>query len=698
MTQPFRPGSTGAATQNMKWMIGVALLTSTFLAPCYSQDPEQRWQHYFETRVKEIESRSTPTDEQMTHWPATQAKWRQELRQMLGLNPLPKRGELKPVVTSEKTRQGVIVENLHFQSSPGLYVTANLYRPKESEKPLPTILYLCGHGRVKQNGISYGNKVYYQHHGAWLAQNGYVCLIIDSLQLGEIEGIHHGTYRYDRWWWINRGYTSAGVEAWNCIRALDYLETRAEVDVSRIGCTGRSGGGAYSWWIAALDPRISVAVPVAGITDLRNHVIDDCVSGHCDCMYFVNQFGWDYPRVAQLVAPRPLMISNTDQDRIFPLDGVQRTYWATHQVYDQLGKRDHLGLNITPGPHQDTQDLRVSALRWLNQHLKDEDPLIESPAVPLFEPEELKVFDRLPDDQINTTVDESFVPTSPSPNPPESALAWEKTRNTWKRQLKQSTFASWPVSRSMPKTSKMDASKTPFFHERFHLETQPSLEIELHRFRLVSPAEVRSTLVCVLDTAQHQQFKSWLSGKGEPADSLENMLQKIGVRSRWTRTQEILTISPRGTGRLQGPEDPQQRTQWRRKLYLLGETLGTGQAWDIYQSLLWNQRDRVSANPDSKIPVQVHGVGEMGVLAAYAVLMGAEVQRFELSAPPSTHREGPILPHIRRTFDLPDALACLAEVTVLTLENSPQELLMALEAYRGTLQQKFPRLVQNPEQ
>ena len=679
-------------------MIGVALLTSTFLAPCYSQDPEQRWQHYFETRVKEIESRSTPTDEQMTHWPATQAKWRQELRQMLGLNPLPKRGELKPVVTSEKTRQGVIVENLHFQSSPGLYVTANLYRPKESEKPLPTILYLCGHGRVKQNGISYGNKVYYQHHGAWLAQNGYVCLIIDSLQLGEIEGIHHGTYRYDRWWWINRGYTSAGVEAWNCIRALDYLETRAEVDVSRIGCTGRSGGGAYSWWIAALDPRISVAVPVAGITDLRNHVIDDCVSGHCDCMYFVNQCGWDYPRGAQMVAPRPLMISNTDQDRIFPLDGVQRTYWATHQVYDQLGKRDHLGLNITPGPHQDTQDLRVSALRWLNQYLKDEDPLIESPAVPLFEPEELRVFDRLPDDQINTTVDESFVPTSPSPNPPESALAWKKTRNTWKRQLKQSTFASWPVSRSIPKTSEMDASKTLFFHERFHLETQPSLEIELHRFRLVSPAEVRSTLVCVLDTAQHQQFKSWLSGKGEPADSLENMLQKIGVRSRWTRTQEILTISPRGTGRLQGPEDPQQRTQWRRKLYLLGETLGTGQAWDIYQSLLWNQRDRVSANPDSKIPVQVHGVGEMGVLAAYAVLMGAEVQRFELSAPPSTHREGPILPHIRRTFDLPDALACLAEVTVLTLENSPQELLMALEAYRGTLQQKFPRLVQNPEQ
>ena len=58
-------------------------------------------------------------------------------------------------------------------------------------------------------------------------------MTIDTLQLGEIEGIHHGTYRYGMWWWLNRGYTPAGVEAWNCIRALDYLQSRAEVDPKR---------------------------------------------------------------------------------------------------------------------------------------------------------------------------------------------------------------------------------------------------------------------------------------------------------------------------------------------------------------------------------------------------------------------------------------------------------------------------------
>ncbi|WP_293622412.1 prolyl oligopeptidase family serine peptidase, partial [Salinisphaera sp.] len=61
-----------------------------------------------------------------------------------------------------------------------------------------------------------------------------------------------------------------------------------EVDPERIGVTGRSGGGAYSWWVAALDERVKAAVPVAGITSMRNHVIDGCVEGHCDCMYQVN--------------------------------------------------------------------------------------------------------------------------------------------------------------------------------------------------------------------------------------------------------------------------------------------------------------------------------------------------------------------------------------------------------------------------
>src|SRR5690606_1183071 len=255
----------------------------------------------------------------------------------------------------------------------------------------------------------YGNKTSYQHHGGWFARNGYVCLTIDTLQMGEIEGIHHGTFGLrdssgefqKRWWWNSAGYTPAGVEAWNCVRAIDYLQSRKEVDPERIGVTGRSGGGAYSWWIAALDERIKAAVPVAGITDLENHVVDGVVEGHCDCMFMVNTFRWDYPMVAALVAPRPLLISNTDRDRIFPLEGVIRTHAKVRDIYGLHNAADKLALQITAGGHADTQELRIHAFRWFDQHLKGEDRLIDKTAVKLFEPEQLRVFNSLPPEAIN---------------------------------------------------------------------------------------------------------------------------------------------------------------------------------------------------------------------------------------------------------------------------------------------------------
>jgi dienelactone hydrolase len=177
---------------------------------------------------------------------------------------------------------------------PGLYVTANLYRPEKVEKPLPTILYVCGHANMMKDGVSFGNKTGYERHGVWFAKHGYVCLIIDTVQLGEIRGEHHGTYSKGRWWWFSRGYTPAGLEAWSCIRALDYLETGRRWTRHAFGVTGRSGGGAYSWWITALDERIKASAPTAGVTDMQNQVIDGCVEGHCDCMFFVNTHRWDF--------------------------------------------------------------------------------------------------------------------------------------------------------------------------------------------------------------------------------------------------------------------------------------------------------------------------------------------------------------------------------------------------------------------
>lgn len=151
--------------------------------------------------------------------------------------------------------------------------------------------------------------------------------------MGRILGEHWGTYRLNRWWWLARGYTPAGLEAWSGIRALDYLATRPEVDMEKISCTGRSGGGAYTWYVTALDDRARLAAPTAGITTLRDHVLGNCIEGHCDCMFMNNFHRWDFDKLAALSAPRPLLISNTDKDDIFPLGGVMRIYNSTRRLY-----------------------------------------------------------------------------------------------------------------------------------------------------------------------------------------------------------------------------------------------------------------------------------------------------------------------------------------------------------------------------
>jgi dienelactone hydrolase len=378
------------------------------------------------------------------HDPAAREKRHAEAMEMFGLSPMPERGDLRAVITGRVEDEWVTVEKLHFQSSPGLYVTANFYLPKKIEKPLPTVIYVCGHSFMITNGVSFGNKTGYGHHGAWFARNGYACLVIDTVQLGEIQGIHHGTYREGMWWWNSRGYSSAAVEAWNTIRAIDYLETRSEVDKSRIGITGRSGGGAYSWSTTALDSRIKVSAPVAGITDLRNYVIDGAVEGHCDCMFFVNTYAWDYPMLAACAAPRPLLIVNSDKDSIFPLDGVVRLNQKVANLYRLYGNTNDQGLVIGPGPHKDTQDLQIPVFRWFNKYLRGNETIIDLPATNHFTPQQLKVFDELPNDQRNATVQEWFVPKAP-PGPKISSRAeWIVQKEKWMRGLKEKVFRNWP--------------------------------------------------------------------------------------------------------------------------------------------------------------------------------------------------------------------------------------------------------------
>ncbi|MBX3415322.1 MAG: acetylxylan esterase [Pirellulales bacterium] len=655
-----------------RFRVVVCLLVALAIAPWATADDAPRdtsrvdaaLADYFRAETEKLSANCLAGVDTLDEWHSRRERLRQELFEMLSLDPLPERTSLQAATTGTVERDDFIVEKVHFQSLPGLYVTGNLYLPKQRAGKLPAILYLCGHGRVKKNGVSYGNKVHYQHHGAWFARHGYVCLTIDTLQLGELEGEHHGTYRHGRWWWNARGYTPAGVEAWNSIRALDYLQAREEVDGARIGATGRSGGGAYSWWIAALDDRIKVAAPVAGITDLENHVVDGAIEGHCDCMFVVNTYRWDYAQVAALVAPRPLLIENSDSDSIFPLDGVMRIYNQVRRIYSLYKASDKLGLVITPGPHSDTQDLQVPAFRWFNHWLKQDDTLITDAAVKFFEPEELKVFAELPADERNTKLDESFVPVAAEITMPADQATWEQSRDAWRETLLAKSFAGWPSEAGDLQLEKaFDVEREGVRFAAYDFTSQEHVRLRLY---VAHRAGLEKADLMVLNVLDEEAWQTWLQTMRVTfAEQLEDEVPTGQAPAEFANVGQMFAnspwvmayVAPRGIGPTAWSQEPKKQTHNPRRFMLLGQTLDGMRVWDVRRAI----HALRSVEPFQATPLWLQSERAMAGVALYASLFEPDIVRLDLWMLPRSHQQGTNLLNVLKYFDMPQAVAMAAE-------------------------------------
>jgi dienelactone hydrolase len=619
--------------------------------------------NYFKSQTEQISSACLNNIETLADWQARRPELRREAAEMLGLDPLPEKNELKPVITGTLEKEDFIVEKLYFQSSPHLYVTANLYLPRHITRPVPAVLYLCGHTEVLDDGVSCGNKTAYQQHGIWFARNGYACLIIDTLQYGEILGDHRGTYDEGQWWWNSRGYTPAGVETWDAIRALDYLDTRPEVDTNRIGVTGRSGGGAYSWFLAALDDRVKVIAPVAGMTDLKSYVVDGTVENHCDCMFLVNTYRWDYPTLAALCAPRPLLIENSDADALFPLTGVMRLRDKVKQIYDLYGAATNLGLVITPGPHRDTQDLQMPVFHWFNLHLKHEDPVIAMAAVKMFSPQELKVFAKIPRDQINTRIQESFEPEAEAPKIPATAMDWKMLKENWMKELKEKSFAGWPADAKPPRMTRLFSRQIDgVIRESYSLESQPNVPLSLDILRPTGNAKPQKIILRILDGSFTEMAKPAEGNLNQPTGELTNVFETgetMSELAREIKQQNIVAafFAPRGIGPEAWSGDAKAQTQLRRRFMLLGQTLAGMRVWDIHRAVQALRSDSKLKN----IPLVLEANNKMAVNALYASLFQDGISQLRLGNVPSRQSETPDYLNVLKIVDVSQVAAMAAD-------------------------------------
>ncbi len=294
---------------------------------------------------------------------------REKLREMLG--GFPERNPLNPVVTRTQQRRGYRVENVMFQSRPNFWVTGNLYIPDSGPGPFPGIISPCGHYELARIEPSY-QYLYYD-----LVNNGFVVLAYDPIGQGERREFWNPETKRDEiggpvTWEHDMcghllfllGENLTEYRIWDGMRAIDYLETRPEVDAKRIGCTGHSGGGTLTLYISSVDERVQCAVMNEGGYGRRWPMKigpgEDVGTGDAEQHFFPAAiYGVDASDTRMAVAPRPALSTiehfNPEWD-----EETKRV----RECYRLLGAPDAFDAVASLDPHALTPRLRLHTMDW----------------------------------------------------------------------------------------------------------------------------------------------------------------------------------------------------------------------------------------------------------------------------------------------------------------------------------------------
>ena len=593
------------------------------------RDSQQQVTEYLVRQARAITDRAAGEIRSVETWDKVRERRREEMRDMLGLLPWPRRTALRAQITGVLDKGDYTVEKLAFESLPKIYVTANLYVPKRRDGPLPAIVYVCGHAFSP-----HGDKAKYQRHGISFAKNGYVAIILDSIQIAETFGLHHGVFNQEMYDWYSRGYTPAGVEVWNAIRAIDYLETRPEVDKTRVGMTGRSGGAAMSWFTAAVDARVKVVAPVMGISTYAANLRENTQRLHCDCMFAINSYLHDMLHQGALIAPRPLLMAHGKKDALFPVAGYKEFEEKVGALYRAYGQPEAFRNLEVDTAHQDSDYLREQAIRWFDRHLK-KNPERKLDLDYSDAPEEsLSVFQgKPPADAQNFRVHETFTTRPPSPAF-RSLARWESRRGELLDQLRTKVFAALRLQDLKPE--KRVLGKQDGF-EALELSSEAGVPV---RALLRKPAKLEKPAPGLL----------YVASEGEDPRAISELLR--GVNSR--NASVLLVVYPRGVG-----EAGWDKTFWKdtlRNAMHIGQTVDSMRLFDVLLAL---EALRGESGLDRE-RIMILGKGISGVLGLYAAILDPGVQQVMLMDPPVSHVQGPIFLNVLRYTDLPEAAALLA--------------------------------------
>jgi dienelactone hydrolase len=294
---------------------------------------------------------------------------RNSVRKYFG--PFPRRTTLKAEITGKDACSGYMLEKIKFESRPGFLVTGNLYLPEQSRKKLPGVLGLCGHA---EEGKSCD---LYQSFCQGLVLKGFVVFIIDPISQGERGQFFPGDGGQKPG--LCAGHNIMGNQmvltddffgTWrvrDAMRALDYLLSRPEVDPSRIGVTGNSGGGTLTTYLTALDPRLTMAAPSCFVCSYLANMENELPSDAEQNPPGILAAGLDQADLLLCYAPRPTMILS-QYDDFFDERYAHGAYEDLRKVHRLLGSVDSAAYFAGPHAHGYYQENREAMYGFFLKH------------------------------------------------------------------------------------------------------------------------------------------------------------------------------------------------------------------------------------------------------------------------------------------------------------------------------------------
>ena len=264
-----------------------------------------------------------------------------------------------PSVFGEIAHPDYIVARVFFESLPGFFVTGNLYRPIGAG-PFPAILSPHGHwtnGRLEHTALNSGPG-----RAIGLARQGFVVFTHDMVGYNDSRQLPHtfGGQRENLW-----GLSLGGLQLWNAIRALDFLETLPYVRRDGFGVTGESGGGTQTFLLGAVDDRVAVAAPV--------NMISLHMQGGCLCENMPGlRLDTNNVEIAATIAPRPLLMVSATGD--WTKETLEREFPAMRSAYALFGAESKVHAVRFEAEHNFNKDSREAMYAWMARWLQNAPP------------------------------------------------------------------------------------------------------------------------------------------------------------------------------------------------------------------------------------------------------------------------------------------------------------------------------------